>query len=70
MTTAKTGLRKHTISPGNDVLPRYLQGSMYTTRAVRKSRAGSSGGSKLGKAKKNRIQIEGYDDKGWKINET
>ena len=62
---AKSGLRKQKISPGDDVLPRYLQGSLYTTRAVRKSRAGSSGGSKLGKKTTQQLRVEGYDEKGW-----
>ena len=67
MSEAKTGLRKQKISPGDDVLPRYLQGSLYTTRAIRRSRAGSSGGSKLGKAKQQRVKVEGYDEKGWAL---
>ena len=67
MPEAKTGIKKGRISPGDDVLPRYLQGSMYSTRAVRKSRAGSSGGSKLGKKKTQQLRVEGYDEKGWAL---
>lgn len=71
MAEAKTAIKRGGIKPGNDVLPRYLQGSQYTTRAMRYSRGGSGGAKKMGKKKvtqlKSSVAIdkEGYTIGGW-----
>jgi hypothetical protein len=70
MAEAKTGLRKQGITPGDDVLPRYLQGSMYTTRVLR-HKASSGGAKKLGSSKRVALKSsvatdrKGYTVGGW-----
>ena len=43
--TSNTGQKRAGITPGRDVLPRYLQGAQYTNRVLRnKGGRGGSGG--------------------------
>lgn len=71
MAEAKTAIKRGSIHPGNDIKPRYLQGSMYTTKAVRNSKRSSGGAKKLGKKKitalKSAVPIDknGYTIGGW-----
>lgn len=71
MVEAKTAIKKGRASPGDDVLPRYLQGSMYTTREERNKRRSSGGSKKLGKKKLSKslatvkTDKKGYTVGGW-----
>ena len=74
MAEAKTAIKKGSISAGRDVLPRYLQGGQYSTRAMRRGSAGGGSGKKLGKRKLSQlkpstpIDKHGFTIGGW--NET
>ena len=71
MAEAKTASKKGVVHAGNDVKLRYLQGSMYTTRAVRNSKRSSGGAKKIGKKKltqlKSAVSIDkrGFTIGGW-----
>ena len=64
MADAKTAL-KNKIKAPRDVLPRYLQGSMYTTRVMRRSNPGGGKKTGLGKQKISCIYDPACDEKGW-----
>jgi hypothetical protein len=71
MAEAKTAIKGRKIQPGNDILPRYLQGSMYTTRAMRRANKGAGKTSKRGKKKLSQmtssvpIDKHGFTVGGW-----
>lgn len=68
MTETKTVVKRGAIQPGNDVNLRYLQGSVYSTPAMKNTRRSSGGVKKRGK-KKNQVLhtpfTKGCDSKGW-----
>jgi len=65
---AKTAIKGGRVKPSRDVLPRYPQGSMYTTRTLRRAKRSSGGSGERGKRKISVIHtafIAGCDSKGW-----
>ena len=65
MAEAKTGALRNKVKTTSDVLPRYLQGSMYTTCLMRRNNAGAGKKGGLGKQKISHISDTACDEKGW-----